>query len=558
MTRKEWSLRRKVIVGIAVVVAVFAAIMGIVYGVSSSNKADVMVIPVYDANYGSDEDETATMDGVISTGSSQTITYDSGKTILEIKVSQGDHVKKGDPLVVYDMTQTSDELEQRQLDVRSVELAIKQAQRTLDTLNSAVEMVVPEEADEDEEDEEEEDVDEDEEEGDADEDSVGDPIPEDASKALEFRSIPVTDDNTDNTASGTAGQPTGSTAEGGTDSVAPSGNAAGGTEGTQDAGSAPDSGANAVSDAEEAAEDEEDSEDEEDGPDLSDYDAGTVVYVDSEGNVYTVPELRRAKLESEKELRGLETDLAEANADLAQSQKSLDSSTVTSTLDGVVTLVDDSVVAASSDADEEEDGEDNYFFVTGGVTDGAPVVQVTTFEGIYVNTAINEWALGTVSVGDTIYVMDWNSGDTYPARITDILPYASADAGMLYSDGDSDDSYYPVKALIEQDGVSLVDGSSVEVSLSKPEDYDDEEEDEAIYLYKAFVVSEGEQKYVYKADKEGKLKKQRITVSGQEQETYIVTGGITEDDYIAFPFGDNIREGAPTVEGSIDDLYEDY
>ena len=102
----------------------------------------------------------------------------------------------------------------------------------------------------------------------------------------------------------------------------------------------------------------------------------------------------------------------------------------------------------------------------------------------------------------------------------------------------------------------------MEVSLTKPEDYegDDEEDDntDPIYLYKAFVVSEGPNRYVYMEDEDGKLKKQKIEVSGQEPETYIVTGGITRKDFIAFPFGDAIREGANVFEGDIDDLYEDY
>ena len=34
-----------------------------------------------------------------------------------------------------------------------------------------------------------------------------------------------------------------------------------------------------------------------------------------------------------------------------------------------------------------------------------------------------------------------------------------------------------------------------------------------------------------------------------------VYGGITEEDFLAFPYGSHITEGAPTYEGTDQDLY---
>lgn len=35
----------------------------------------------------------------------------------------------------------------------------------------------------------------------------------------------------------------------------------------------------------------------------------------------------------------------------------------------------------------------------------------------------------------------------------------------------------------------------------------------------------------------------------------LVTGGITRDDKIAFPYGDTVKEGAKTQEVSVNELY---
>ncbi len=512
MTSNEWSLRKKIIVGLIGITGFFLVIAGIIYGISFANKSDVLVIPVSDADYGSEDDDMDELEGTITTGSSQTIAYDPTKSISEIRVKNGDQVKKGDVLVVYDMTTASDELEQRNLDVKSADLSIRQAQRTLDNLNAAREVIVPDNGDGDY----------DEDYDDEDEDAKGDTRIGSAITAM-FDDVLGEGEEFDD-------------------------------EDTEDE----------EDEASDDSEDDSDSDDEasqdaESEPDLSEYEPGETVYIDASGEVYTATELRKAKVAAENELRSLTTDLAVANEDLAASQKVItDSSQVVATLDGVVTFVDEELIGQQQIEAADSEDTDGLFF-GGNAASGQPVVVVSTFEGIFVNTAVNEWAVSSIPVGSTIYVTDWMSGDTYPATVTEIAQYASMD-NSLYDDEGTGDSYYPVKARIEQDGVSLLDGDNVEVSLTKPEDYDDEDEDEddAIYLYRAFVVTEGNNKYVYKADEEGKLVKQKLTISGKERQTYIVTGGITEDDYIAFPFGDNIREGAKTVKGEIDDLYEDY
>jgi hypothetical protein len=49
--------------------------------------------------------------------------------------------------------------------------------------------------------------------------------------------------------------------------------------------------------------------------------------------------------------------------------------------------------------------------------------------------------------------------------------------------------------------------------------------------------------------------KQYIEVGKVSGEGYEILSGVTTDDYLAFPYGKEVKEGAKTREGTIDELY---
>ena len=51
------------------------------------------------------------------------------------------------------------------------------------------------------------------------------------------------------------------------------------------------------------------------------------------------------------------------------------------------------------------------------------------------------------------------------------------------------------------------------------------------------------------------LKKQYIKTGTLSDAGYEVLSGITESDWLAFPYGKNVKEGAQTYEGSAAELY---
>ena len=110
-------------------------------------------------------------------------------------------------------------------------------------------------------------------------------------------------------------------------------------------------------------------------------------------------------------------------------------------------------------------------------------------------------------------------------------------------------SYYPFTAVIKGDA-ELSNGEGVNLTV---EGLSSVSEDE-LYLDQMFVREEGNQYYVYKKGENGRLTKQYVEVGKNISGTLEITGGITFEDEIAFPYGRDVKEGAKTE--SVDTLYD--
>ena len=76
----------------------------------------------------------------------------------------------------------------------------------------------------------------------------------------------------------------------------------------------------------------------------------------------------------------------------------------------------------------------------------------------------------------------------------------------------------------------------------------------SFYIERMYVLSDNKGRYVYKKGEDGKLQKQYI-VTGRNPDGYAyeVLSGLGWDDYVAFPYGSDIEEGAPVEETSEDE-----
>ena len=71
-----------------------------------------------------------------------------------------------------------------------------------------------------------------------------------------------------------------------------------------------------------------------------------------------------------------------------------------------------------------------------------------------------------------------------------------------------------------------------------------------------FIRSENGKSYVLLRGKDGRLEQRWVQTGRDLWGSYTqIRGGLTVDDYVAFPYGRDVKPGAATVEATVDQLY---
>ena len=229
----------------------------------------------------------------------------------------------------------------------------------------------------------------------------------------------------------------------------------------------------------------------------------------------------------QNKVESLKLDIRESKLNIKKLEKKVKKEVIYSKLDGTVAKVGDPATTAS---------------------DGSDFMTIKSKEGFYVKGTVSELMLDQIKEG-TILNCSGQSGD-FEAEVVDVSEYPVS--GDNYSgNGNPNVSYYSYTATIPDKSVKVSDDDSwLTITLQS------DTQSKGIVLDRAFVRSENGNSYVYKDDN-GVLKKQKLIVGGNVNGGYsvLVTGGITRDDKIAFPYGDTVKEGAKTQEVSVDELY---
>ena len=242
---------------------------------------------------------------------------------------------------------------------------------------------------------------------------------------------------------------------------------------------------------------------------------------------YTAAEIASMRADKQAEIKELEFNIKVSEAEYSIMQKAADSGEVTAEFDGTVIAMQDPEMAAGSDQ---------------------PFLKVSGGGGFYVTGAVSERELDNIQIGQKVSVMSWENYMSYEGTVVEIQQFPQDSEGYYYG-GSQNVSYYPYKVFIDE-SADLQDGYYVSMTLQAGEDHDN------LYVNSAFVRTEGASSYVYVRGEDGKLEKRTIQVGGSLWGSYTeVRGGLTADDYIAFPYGKTVKEGAPTQEGTWDDLY---
>ena len=245
---------------------------------------------------------------------------------------------------------------------------------------------------------------------------------------------------------------------------------------------------------------------------------------------YPKEELIKMIRDKNKEIAQMDTSIKLAKVNLEKVKKEVGSDTVYSELEGTVKAVRDPN--------------------SGDFTGSEAVVEVSGGGGYYIDGALSELELGTVSVGGTVQVNSWMTGASCEGEIVEISDYPTDNANS-WSDGNSNVSYYPFKVFVPEEA-NLQEGDWVEMSYQNTAGDDGN----TMYLESMFIRSENGKSYVMARGENGKLEKRWVQTGRNLWGSYTqIRGGLTVDDFVAFPYGRDVAEGAGTTEATPDKLY---
>lgn len=251
------------------------------------------------------------------------------------------------------------------------------------------------------------------------------------------------------------------------------------------------------------------------------------------GISYTAAEIAKMRSDKELELKDLQISLQVAQVEYEKVETELNNSMVYSKIDGVVKSIGDAETAA---------------------VDNTPLITVSGGGGYYIETGIGELDLGSIQVGDSVTVQSWETYETLEGTVYSIGDFPSSDYSN-YGNGNSNVSYYPLTVFVDEDA-NLRENEYVDVTYNSS---NSEEEINSLYITSAFVRSENGQSYVMIAGENDTLEKRYISTGKNLWGSYTqVRSGLTIDDRVAFPYGQDVKEDAPVVDGDIEEFNRSF
>lgn len=242
-------------------------------------------------------------------------------------------------------------------------------------------------------------------------------------------------------------------------------------------------------------------------------------------------ELNKAILEKAQAVKEQEVNLKVAKLKLDKKLAELGDGNVYAEFDGTVKAV--------RDPDEAYNNSEAVVELSGG-------------GGYYVTGTLSEMDLGSVQVGDSVSISSWMTGAACEGTIVSIDDYPTSN-GNNWGDGNSNVSYYPFKVFVTEDA-NLQPNDYVNIQYQK--DTSAEESGSSLYLQSMFIRTDNGKSYVMARGEDGRLEQRWVQTGRDLWGSYTqIRGGLTIDDYVAFPYGRDVVEGAHTQEATTDQLY---
>ena len=245
------------------------------------------------------------------------------------------------------------------------------------------------------------------------------------------------------------------------------------------------------------------------------------------GSGFTAAQIAQMRSEQEKTIRDLEFNIKMAEADYKIA--------LTEAGDGkIYAQIDGEVVSVLTEEEAKQTMQ--------------PVLKVSGGGGFYIQGSVSELEKENLKMGQEVTVNDWNTGMVYTGVIQSVGDFPASGNGWNGM-GNPNASFYPFTVYVSGDA-DLQEGRYVSVMYSTATS------EHGIYLQNPFLRTEQGQSYVYVAGENGRLEKRFVTTGKALWGSYMeIRGGLTEEDFVAFPYGKNVKIGAITRQGDLSDLY---
>ena len=246
------------------------------------------------------------------------------------------------------------------------------------------------------------------------------------------------------------------------------------------------------------------------------------------GSGYTAAQIAEMRSQQEKTIRDLQFQVKMAESEYKIKQTEMADGNVYAEIDGTVV----SLLTPEEALQTQQ-----------------PLMKVSGGGGFYVEGSISELQKGSLMIGQEVTVNDWNTGMVYTGLVESVADYPLSGDNFM-GNGNPNVSYYPFTVFIDG-SADLQAGSYVSVVYSTATS------ENGIYLENPYLRTENGQSYVYVQGADGLLEKRFVTTGRSLWGSYTeILEGITAEDYIAFPYGKNVKDGVQAVE--CDDMSKLY
>ena len=259
-------------------------------------------------------------------------------------------------------------------------------------------------------------------------------------------------------------------------------------------------------------------------------------------------ELQTQILTAQTTVKKNEYSIKSGKEEIKSLQNNIKDATVKSKMDGVVKSINASVGAGSEDDADSEMADD-----TSG--DGTTYMTILAVGDYRIKGTISETNVWSINEEDPVIVRSRVDDTTWKGTISKVKTDTTSDESEDSADSDmmdygSDESSSSESAssynfYVElDDDENLMMGQHVFIEL----DYGQDETKEGIWIPSVYVREEGDNYYVWAANKHDRLEKKKIKIGeyNEDLDEYQVLDGLDESAYIACD-ADNLKENMKTT-----------